>query len=127
MRGMAKILIIDDIPGLRRTVHGMLQRGGHEVLEAGDGSEGVRLFEAGHPDLVITDLVMPGKEGIETILDLRRRNPKLPILAISGDPESKTYLELARKLGANAVLEKPFRAADLLNEIDKLLKLSKGG
>jgi CheY-like chemotaxis protein len=120
-------LIIDDVPGLRRAVHGMLQRGGHEVFEAGDGSEGIRMFEANRPDVVITDLVMPGKEGIETILDLRRRNPALPILAISGDPQSKTYLDLARKLGANAVLEKPFRAADLLSEIDKLLKPNQGG
>jgi CheY-like chemotaxis protein len=85
MRGMAKILIIDDVPGLRRTVHGMLRHGGHEVFEAGDGSEGIRMFEAYRPDVVITDLVMPGKEGIETILDLRRRSRPCrssPFLAI---------------------------------------------
>lgn len=119
---MAKILIIDDDPGTRRMVSRILRRAGHEVVEAQDGIEGTLRFAADHPDLVITDIVMPGKEGIETILDLRRQSPSLPILVISGnDDQSEAYLRFAQKLGANAALAKPFRAADLVREIDKLL------
>ena|SRR5579863_4893634 len=107
---------------MRRTLTRMLHRGGHQVIEAQDGEEGISLFGTDHPDVVVTDIIMPQKEGIETILNLRRENPTLPILAISGVlGRSNFYLELAQKLGANGTLVKPFRAADLLREIDKLL------
>jgi DNA-binding response OmpR family regulator len=118
---MAKILVIDDDPGMRRTVTRILRRGGHEVIEAQDGLEGMKLFRTHRPDIVITDIVMPEREGIETILDLRRGNSALPILAISGGlGRSNLYLDFAQKLGADATLAKPFRAADLLREINKL-------
>ena len=97
----------------------MLRHGGHAVIEAEDGQEGMRLFGTDRPDVVVTDIVMPKNEGIETILNLRRTNPTLPILAISG--RSSFYLHMAQKLGANGTLAKPFRAADLLREINKLL------
>ena len=119
---MAKVLVIDDDPRLRRVVRRMLQRGGHEVVEAQDGVEGTLRFGADHPDIVITDISMPGKEGIETILDLRRQNSSIPILVISGsDDRSQTYLQFAQKLGADAALTKPLLAEDLIREIDKLL------
>jgi CheY-like chemotaxis protein len=107
---------------MRRTLTRMLRRGGHEVIEAKDGQEGMRLFRTDDPDVVVTDIFMPQKEGIETILNLRRENPTLPILAISGVAgRSKFYLDLAHKLGANRTFAKPFRTADLLQEINKLL------
>jgi DNA-binding response OmpR family regulator len=120
---LAKILVIDDDDGMRRTVSRMLRRGGHEVIGAQDGDEGMRKFYTNPPDIVVTDILMPGKDGIETILDLHRKCPSLPILAMSGrQTGSIGYLNIARKLGANATLEKPFRAKDLLREIDKLLQ-----
>jgi DNA-binding response OmpR family regulator len=125
---VAKILVIDDDPGMRRTVSRILVSAGHEVIEASDGLEGVDLFRRNHPDIVVTDIIMPNKEGIETILDLRRAHPSTLILAISGGAtvpgESRVpldYLGLAKGLGADGVLAKPFRAADLLQEIDNLL------
>jgi CheY-like chemotaxis protein len=131
---VAKILIIDDDPGMRRTVSRILASAGHEVIEAPDGLEGVDLFRKNHPDIVVTDIIMPNKEGIETILDLRREQSSTLILAISGGatiPDRSRvpldYLGLAKGLGADRVLAKPFRAADLLQEIDKLLGLGAQG
>jgi CheY-like chemotaxis protein len=130
---VAKILIIDDDPRMRRTISRILARAGHEVSEAPDGLEGVELFRTNHPDIVVTDIVMPKKEGIETILDLRRENPVTLILAISGGATLRggtaplDYLDLAKGLGADAVLAKPFRAPDLLREIDNLLGLGARG
>ncbi len=98
------------------------------MIEAPDGLEGVDLFRSNHPDIVVTDILMPKKEGIETILDLRRENPSTLILAISGGPVYPggsrvllDFLDMAKQLGADGVLAKPFRAADLLREIDNLL------
>jgi DNA-binding response OmpR family regulator len=129
---VAKILIIDDDPRMRRTVSRILARAGHEVIEAPDGMEGMELFRRNHPDIVVTDIVMPKKEGIETILDLRREHPSALILAISGGAVMPSglhapldYLDLAKGLGADAVLAKPFRTADLLQEIDNLLGLGR--
>jgi CheY-like chemotaxis protein len=120
---MAKILVIDDDGGMRRTASRMLRRGGHKVVEAEDGAEGLRVFRTERPDIVVSDIVMPKKEGIETIRELRREDPALLILAISGDlTGSAAYLHFAKMLGANGTLAKPFRAADLLREIDKLIQ-----
>ena len=120
---MAKILIIDDDVGMRRTASRILRRGGHKVVEAGDGVEGLCIFRTELPDIVVSDIVMPKKEGIETILELRRENPALLILAISGNLTGSTnYLHFAEKLGANGTLAKPFRAADLLREINNLMR-----
>jgi DNA-binding response OmpR family regulator len=120
---MAKILIIDDDVNMRRTVSRVLRRGGHKVVEAEDGVEGLQVFRAERPDIVVSDIVMPKKEGIETILELRREHPALLILAISGNLTGSTsYLHFAEVLGANRTLTKPFRAADLLREIDNLVQ-----
>ena len=72
---MAKVLIIDDEPHMRRLVRRILHDAGHEVVEAQDGDEGILRVKCDRPDIVITDIVMPGKEGIATILELRRQNP----------------------------------------------------
>ena len=120
---MTRILVIDDDEKLRRMVCRTLRRGGHEVIEAEDGVAGLRVFKTDHPEIVVTDIVMPGKEGIETICDLRRESPSLPILAMSGGrASSDDYLHFASLLGADAILAKPFRSEDLLHEVDKLLR-----
>ncbi len=119
---MAQILVIDDEPQVRRLLQTILERAGHDVFEAADGMEGLMTARARQPDLVVTDILMPNKEGIETIRELRREVPALPILVISGDPGSALYLEMAKLLGAHAALTKPFRATELLRAVEGLLR-----
>ena len=117
---MAKILIIDDDPQMRRMIARTLTAEHHEVIEAKDGSAGLKQFITHRPALVITDLMMPDKEGIETIRELRHAAPDMPILAISGGGFA-SYLEMANALGANAALAKPFLGAALIEVINRLL------
>jgi DNA-binding response OmpR family regulator len=116
---MAKILIIDDDPQVRKLVGRILTAQGHDVAVAEDGNDGLRRFRAEQPGLVISDLLMPEKEGIETILEIRRLSPAIPILAISGD--SGVFLDIATKLGASRALPKPFRSAELIAAVNELL------
>lgn len=120
---MALILIIDDDAALRATVRKILERAGHEVRDAGDGDRGLRIFREEGADLVITDIIMPEKEGIETIQELREADPDLPILAISGggraDPSEP--LTDARLLGADETLAKPFDVDELRKTVEHLL------
>jgi DNA-binding response OmpR family regulator len=118
---MAKILLIDDDPAFRRTLIRIVERQGHQPLGAADGAEGLRLFRKERPDIVVTDIVMPDKEGIETILELRREAPDARIIAISGAAAGGGYLEFARTLGADEVLEKPFAASELTRLIKLLM------
>jgi DNA-binding response OmpR family regulator len=121
---MAKILIVDDDPAMRRTIMRMIESEGHEILNAQNGIEGMRAVLSERPDIVITDILMPDKEGIETILELRREAPNTRIIAISGAAGGNgapSYLKLAHELGADEVLAKPFVAADLLRLIHNLL------
>jgi len=120
---MATILVIDDDAGMRRTLIRMLGSD-YKTIEAENGSEGLAQFAAHSPDLVITDIVMPIKEGIETILELRRLSPKVRILAISGggaEVRRADYLDMAGKLGADATLSKPVLAAQLRQAVQQLL------
>ncbi len=120
---MKKILIIDDDKMFRDMVNRLLERAGYDVAEAEDGKQGTQLFYEYSPDLVVTDIVMPEQEGIETIEKLHRAHPEIPIIAVSGggriNPES--YLPLAQGLGASATFAKPFKNQDLLDTIEKLL------
>ena len=101
----------------------MLQSAGHEVRTAADGLSGLREFERRASDLVVTDIIMPEQEGVETIVALRKLSPQLPIVAISGDPSATSggYLQIARRLGATRSLEKPFRPGELLDVVEELL------
>ena len=123
---MADILIIDDDPQIRRLISRILRGAGHTVREATDGRSGLELFSQALPTMVITDIVMPDKEGIETIRDLRGKDRSIPILAISGDG-APIYLLAANKLGATATLEKPFGADELLAVVEELLGARPGG
>ncbi len=122
---MATILVIDDDPGMRRMLLRILGNE-HELVEAEDGSIGLARFAAHAPDLVITDIVMPNKEGIETIRELRRRAPTIRILAISGGGQLREadYLDMAGKLGADITLGKPVRVAELRAAVERLLSPS---
>jgi CheY-like chemotaxis protein len=120
---MATILIIDDDPAARRVIGRILTDAGHWAIEAANGVEGVHLYQTQAPDLVVTDLIMPEKEGIQTITDILALAHKAPIIAMSGGGAGRAglYLSMAEELGAAGVLPKPFRASDLLVMVGELL------
>src|SRR5579859_1362922 len=105
---MATILVIDDDPDVRDLVKTTLESAGHKVALAVDGRDGVQQYRAKGADLVITDLFMPDQEGLETIEQLRLEFPEVRIVAISGKPTGGTMLSVAQRLGAAAILPKPF-------------------
>jgi DNA-binding response OmpR family regulator len=119
---VARILIIEDDDLLRTLLAQTLTEAGHTVYQAADGRQGCDLFLATAADLVLTDIIMPGQEGIETILKLRHQRPTVAIIAMSGGAtHSRFYLDIAAKLGAHRILAKPFLPADLLKLIDEVL------
>lgn len=119
------ILVIDDDPQMRRLLARILRGAGHTVREASNGRRGIELFREAWPALVITDIVMPETEGIETIRELHREAPAIPILAISG-VGSPIYLRAATSMGAVASLAKPFEVDQLLAIVAKLLETPHG-
>lgn len=120
---MARILVIDDETSVREFLCAMLTQEGYEVVEAADGKVGMRLFRERPSDLVITDLIMPEKEGIETIMELRRDFPDVKIIAISGGGiiHAEDYLSMAKGVGAHRIFQKPFGVAEMLNGVRELL------
>ena len=120
---MALILVIDDEEGMRALLRNFLEREGHKVLEAPDGMAGIRLYQENRPDLVITDIFMPEKEGTQTILELRKNNPNVKIIAISGGELAARIdvLGTAKIFGALRVLAKPFRLEDMRQAVKELL------
>ncbi len=113
---MQKILVIDDNAAARSAIEMILTSYGYGVTCAADGEQGVRLFLGLRPDLVITDVIMPVKEGFETILALRREQPELKIIAMSGGGRvaGTDFLSIARGFGADHVIAKPFDADELI-------------
>jgi DNA-binding response OmpR family regulator len=121
---MSEILIIDDDPGMRRTIVRILESAGYGVREAEDGRVGLEMFHTHAPQLVITDLLMPSKDGLETIRDIRRSGQSTKILATSGGwrTAQMDFLGAAAEFGADMVLPKPFRSKELLDAVGKLLE-----
>jgi CheY-like chemotaxis protein len=120
---MARILLIDDDDLVRRALRHVMVKNGHTVIEAANGKEGLDLFKSAQADLVITDIVMPGKEGTEVLIELRKKTPPVKVIAISGGGRQGTadYLKVAHHLGAAKVLAKPFSGEQLLSAISELL------
>lgn len=130
---MKKILIIDDEKDVRESMAKALRRAGFEVSLAETGSAGMNAYRAGSADLIITDVIMPGVNGVDFIKQLRQAGCAAPIIAISGGgnlepqgyaPEAITtsaYLAAAEKAGADAVLTKPFERKELLELVDSVL------
>ncbi len=120
---MARILIIDDEELVRYTVRKILDGKGHEVAEAKNGDEGMKLHRMEPFDIVITDILMPVREGLETITELRREFPAQKIIAISGGGRTGNldYLRMAEKMGVSGILPKPFTPDDLLENVDHCL------
>lgn len=113
---MKRILVIDDDDLARRDVRRLLECGGYEVVEASNGRKGVLYYHESPIDLVITDILMPEQDGLEVIMELRRVNPKVKIIAVAYHPEAipLDFLRIARLLGACHVLQKPLTQTALL-------------
>ena len=121
---MARILIIDDDALVRRVLRDWLEPHGHEIIEAENGNIGLKLYKQNPADLVITDIVMPDKEGIETIRELRRDFPNAKIIAVSGGGQlmpGSTCLTLAEGLGVQRTLAKPVNFVELSETIREVL------
>lgn len=119
-----QILIVEDDSAIRSMLRRMFEREGYDVADASNGKEGLKLFRKDPAKLVITDLIMPEKEGIETIMALRRDFPDVKIIAISGGGiiGPKDYLETAKTLGADLTFTKPFELKELLEAVKELLE-----
>ena len=120
---MARILVIEDEDEIRTMLCQVLEGEGYDVEEASDGMEGVELYRNKPADLIITDMIMPKKEGMETIMDLKLEFPNVKIIAISGGGRvgPEPYLEVAEGLGAERVFTKPFRIPELIEAIQNIL------
>ncbi|MDY6951804.1 MAG: response regulator [Thermodesulfobacteriota bacterium] len=118
-----RVLVIDDDVGIRTMLRRLLEGAGYEVTEAPDGNQGIYLYRQDPVDLVITDIIMPEKEGLETIRELRRDFPKVKIVAISGGGRIRAdeYLPMAEKFGADRTLAKPFDPKELLDAVHELV------
>ncbi len=123
MSKKARIILIEDERQVLSLIEKILTHAGYSVETATDGDSGLALHRENPADLIITDIIMPEKEGIETIQELRRDDPSARIIAISGGgrigPES--YLQLAKKFGAQATLSKPFKKNALLEAVEEVL------
>ena len=121
---MARVLVIEDDAAVRNLVSRMLDRVGHEVVEATEGREGLQVFEDSPADLVITDINMPGMDGIEVITAFRKLRAGVPIIAISGGGlmPKELLLSNAAALGAVEVVSKPFEIAQLVGAVDRALE-----
>ena len=117
---MVNILVADDDPSIRHLYKLILEREGHKVYLANDGVEALAQAKKYHIDVLITDIIMPRKEGIETIVEIREMNSEIKIIAISGGGRrgNQDFLRMAEMVGANYSLAKPFEPHDLL----KILK-----
>ena len=120
---MSMILVIDDEPQIRFLFREALESAGHVVLEAADGEAGMRIIKERSPQLVVTDILMPGKDGLELIPEIHAYAPDLPVIAISGGTHGGPLdvLKMARHFGARRTFWKPFRFADVVSAVNEEL------
>lgn len=118
-----RIIIIDDDPAVRFILHNALNKDSYIVDEANDGLSAEKFFAANSYDLIVTDIIMPDKEGLETIMQIRNSSPSVKIIAISGGGSvigAAGCLNLARKLGADKTLMKPIDVKDFTDTVSQL-------
>lgn len=120
---MSRVLVIDDEPYILLMLKKLFEKEGFDVDIAINGDEGIKIFSKYPADVIITDIVMPEKEGLETIREFKQTNPDLKIIAISGGGriDSKEYLDSARLFGAAKVFRKPFKQREMVNAVNELL------
>ena len=120
---MARILVIDDEPLARYAIREVLESAGHSVVEAENGREGVDLYQFENFDLTITDILMPEKDGVQTIRELKSRRADGKIIAIAGGTimRREGRLVLASKMGADSILAKPFSDEELMSSVKECL------
>jgi len=120
---MTTILLVDDDDQFRSMLSAVLRRAGYEVREACNGNEATIMYCSHQTDLVITDLIMPEKEGLETIREIRHTNPGVKIIAMSGGGRNgfEDYLKVAKAFGARIVIDKPFSHQEILSAVRKAL------
>ena len=121
-KGNKRVLVIDDNPDMRRTMQVLLESEGFAVSVAADGEEALRIQKSAPAHVVVTDIFMPGKEGIETIYELRKQFPQTKVIVMSGGLRAKgvDYFEVARELGAVKTLKKPFAPGELIDALREL-------
>ena len=121
---MHKILLVDDEQLIREGLQRILELKGYEVTIAKDGKEAIEALGKYKPDMIITDIIMPERDGIEVILFARKQHPDVKIVAISGGGRinAQDHLEIAKQLGVNNTLTKPFSSDELIVTIETLLK-----
>jgi DNA-binding NtrC family response regulator len=120
---MARILVIDDEPQMRTMLRQMLERAGYDIVAAPDGKKAMELFRRQTPDLVITDMLMPEKDGIETIIEMKGESTRVKIIAVSGGGHigPDDYLYMAKKLGVVRTFSKPIAMEALLAAVREAL------
>ncbi len=120
---MKKILVIDDEPYILMMLKKMMERAGYEVDLATNGVEGLENFKRNTPDLVISDIIMPEKEGLGTIREMKQIKPDLKIIAVSGGGRASAddYLHTAKLFGADRIFQKPFNQAEIVGAVRELL------
>lgn len=120
---MARILVVDDDPISRKTLQIILEGAGHEVVQAGDGSQALKMYHAQPADVVITDIFMPEKEGVEMVRELRQDYPDVRIIAVSGGSSSARFdsLDWIRVFGVRHAFAKPFDREAILGAVADLL------
>src|SRR6266567_8105197 len=120
---MARILVIDDQEPIRRVVRRALEQDGHEVLDASDGEIGMEILESQSFDVVITDIFMPGQDGIVTLREIRKRFPTVKVIVMSGGDSTGTLdmRQDAEFLGAVKSLQKPFTTREIVESVQAVL------
>jgi DNA-binding NtrC family response regulator len=123
---MARILIVDDEEDVRFTLADTLKSRRHEVYEAADGDRALKILSEQDIDLVVTDILMPNREGLETIQEIRMNWPDVKIIAMSGGGRIRNteFLKVAKKLGADFIIKKPFSMSEFRNQVDRMLDAS---
>jgi len=122
------VLIIEDDPIMLRNLAQWFQQAGCKVMVARDGVEGLAQFDKLRPNAVVTDIIMPNREGVETLMAIKALDPDVKVLAISGGGRlgSTDVLAMAHSLGADAIMAKPFRSTDVVGAVARLLQPNEG-
>lgn len=119
---MATILVIDDEESIRTLLRGVLEKAGHQVLEARDGREGLAVYQRTPVDLVIMDILMPDTDGLEATLQLTREYLDAKVIAITGAQGDRNFLDVAKLFGARRTFEKPFDLNEILAAVKEVLE-----